>query len=160
MFKDVLACIDSNEFSCKNEMGEFMYTDIEKLVSNIRNNTISEIDAKKCLNALKEITNTEIKYKRLIPKLKELLNLFSDLDTILTDKTLKSEDEKVESRKEEKEKAESRKEEDEYENKDEDYDNKNEYEYDDETMNQNEIIKKEIIVYMKKLTNQNHLKTK
>ena len=59
------------------------------MVNNIRNNTISEIDAKKRLNTLNEIKNAEIKYKRLIPKQIELLNLFSDLlDTILTDKTL------------------------------------------------------------------------
>ena len=59
-FKEILAIIDSNEFSYKNEIGEF----IEDLVNNIRNNTISKIDAKKRLNALKEIKNVEkIKYK-------------------------------------------------------------------------------------------------
>ena len=62
------------------------------MVNNIRNNTISEIDAKKDLNTLNEIKNAEIiKYKRRTPKQKELLTLFNDLlDTILTDKTLKS----------------------------------------------------------------------
>ena len=65
------------------------------MVNNIRNNTISEIDAKKSLNALNKIKNAEIKYKRLIPKQKELLNLFNNLlDTILTDKALKSESQK------------------------------------------------------------------
>ena len=59
-FKEILAIIDSNELSYKNKIGEF----IEDLVNNIRNNTISEIDAKKRLNALKEIKNVEkIKYK-------------------------------------------------------------------------------------------------
>ena len=70
---------------------EFKYIDIKDLINNIKNNTISETDAKKSLNALNKIKNAEIKYKRLIPKQKELLNLFNNLlDTILTDKTLKS----------------------------------------------------------------------
>ena len=66
------------------------------MVNNIRNNTISEISAKKGLNALHETKNTEIKkYKRHSPGQKEWLNLFNDLsDTILTDKTLKSKSQK------------------------------------------------------------------
>ena len=70
-------------------MGEFKYIHIRDLVNNIRNNTISEISAKKGLN---EIKNAEIiKYKKRTPKHQELLNLFNDLlDTILTDKTLMS----------------------------------------------------------------------
>ena len=87
------------------------------MVNNIRNNTISEIDAKKDLNTLNEIKNAEIiKYKKRTPGHKELLNLFNDLlDIILTDKTLESEsqedkNEKVESKKEENKKVESRKE--------------------------------------------------
>ena len=62
------------------------------MVNNIRNNTISEISAKKGLNTLNEIKNAEIiKYKKRTPKQKELLNLFNDLlDVILTDKTLMS----------------------------------------------------------------------
>ena len=79
------------------------------MVNNIKNNTISEIDAKKRFNTLNKIKNAEIIHKRLIPGQKELLNLFNDLlDIILTDKTLKSEsqedknkNEKVESKKEE-----------------------------------------------------------
>ena len=43
---------------------------MKDLVNNNQNNTISEIDAKKSLNALNKIKNTEIKYKRLIPKQK------------------------------------------------------------------------------------------
>ena len=67
------------------------------MVNNIKNNTISEIDAKKSLNTLNKIKNAEIKYKRLIPKQKELLNLSNDLlDTILTDKTLESKRQKDE----------------------------------------------------------------
>ena len=114
------------------------------MVDNIKNNTISEIDGKKLLNALNEIKKAEIiKYKKCTPGEKELLNLFVDLfDIISTDKTLESESqdeneyEKVESRKEENEyKYEY---EDEYENEDDD-----EYEYenedDDETLSQNKI---------------------
>ena len=63
------------------------------MVNNIKNNTISEIDAKKDLNTLNKIKNAEIiKYKKRTPGHKELLNLFNDLlDIILTDKTLESE---------------------------------------------------------------------
>ena len=51
---------------------------------------------KKSLNTLNEIENAEIiKYKRRTPKQKKLLNLFNELlDTILTDKTLKSNSQK------------------------------------------------------------------
>ena len=70
----LLAISDSNKFNYKKKIGEFKYIDIKDLVNNIRNNTISEIDAKKSLNALNKIKNTEIKYKRLIPGQKELLN--------------------------------------------------------------------------------------
>ena len=146
------------------------------MVNNIRNNTISEIDAKKDLNALNKIKNVEIiKYKKHTPGHKKLLNLFDDLsDIILTDKTLKSENqenenEKVESKKEENEKVETGKEENkdeeyenenEYENEDDDYENKNEYECDDETRYQNKTMKKlndnldEIIVKSKSFEDQ------
>ena len=64
-FKEILAIIDSNEFSYKNKIGGFSYVDIKDLVNNIRNNTISEIDTKKYLNALDEIRNVEIIKKRI-----------------------------------------------------------------------------------------------
>ena len=88
----MLATIDRNKFNYKNKIGEFKYIDIKDLVNNIKDNTISEIHAKKDLNTLNEINNAEIiKYKRRTSKQKKLLNLFNDLlDTILTDKTLKS----------------------------------------------------------------------
>ena len=98
-FKEVLAITGSNKFSYKNKIGEFKYTDMKDLVNNIKDNTISEIDAKKDLNALNEIKKAEIiKYKKHTPGHKKLLNLFDDLsDTILTDKTSESqENEKVE----------------------------------------------------------------
>ena len=86
----MLAIIDSNKFNYKNKIGEFKYIDIKDLVNNIKNNTISEISAKKSLNTLNEIKNTEIiKYKKRTTGRKELLNLFNDLlDAILTNKTL------------------------------------------------------------------------
>ena len=46
-FKEILPIIDSNEFNYKYKIGEFKYIGIKNLVNNIRNNTISEIGAKK-----------------------------------------------------------------------------------------------------------------
>ena len=43
----MLAIIDSNKFNYKNKIGELNYIDIKDLVNKIRNNPISEIDAKK-----------------------------------------------------------------------------------------------------------------
>ena len=126
--------MNSNKFNYKNKIGEFKYIDIRDLANNIRNNTISERDAKKNLNALNTIKNAEIKFKKLTPKQKELLNLFNDLlNIILTDKTLESEIQ------EDKNKNENEDEDDDYENKNEDdYENEDD---NDETMSQNEIIK-------------------
>ena len=50
-----------------NKIGDFKYIDIKDFVNNIKNNTISEIDAKKRLNTLNLIKNSEIEHKRLIP---------------------------------------------------------------------------------------------
>ena len=58
-FKEILTIIDNNKFGHKNKIGEFKYTDIKDLVDNIKNNTISEINAKKDLNALNEIKKQE-----------------------------------------------------------------------------------------------------
>ena len=141
----------------RNKIGEFKYIDIKDLVNNTKNNTISEIDAKKDLNALNKTKKSEIiKYKKPTPGHKELLNLFNDLsDIILTDKTLESENQEDEN-KNENEKVENIKEENEDEDDDEkkevenkDYQNEDyeyeddDYEYeDDETIDQNKIIKK------------------
>ena len=145
-FKNILAIIDSNKFNYKNKIGEFKYIDIKDLVNNIRNNTISEISAKKGLNTLNEIKNAEIiKYKRRTPKQKELLNLFNDLlDTILTDKTLKSKSQKDNTLMSSKDENENENGNDKTlmsSNKDDDNENDNENENeddDDETMSQNE----------------------
>ena len=101
------------------------------MVNNIRNNTISEIDAKKRLNTLNIIKNSELKHRRIISGQKELLNLFDDLSNIiLTDKTLKSESQE--------DKNEENENENDYENEDEDdyYD----YENQNKTIDQNKII--------------------
>ena len=75
-FKEILTIIDSNKFGHKNKTGELKYIDIKDLLSNIRKNITSEIDAKKRLNTLNIIENSEIKHKRLITGQKELLYLF------------------------------------------------------------------------------------
>ena len=63
----MLAITDSNKFNYKNKIGEFKYIDMKYLVNNIRNNTISEILAKKGLKILNEIKNAEkIKIKSTI----------------------------------------------------------------------------------------------
>ena len=63
-FEKMLATIDSNKFNHKNKIGEFKYNDIKDLVNNIKNNTISAIDAKKNLKTLIKIRNAElIEYK-------------------------------------------------------------------------------------------------
>ena len=46
-FKEILAIIDSNKFNYRNKIGEFKNIGIRDLVNNIKNNTISEISAKK-----------------------------------------------------------------------------------------------------------------
>ena len=68
-FKEILTIIDNNKFGHKNKIGDFKYIDIEDLVNKIKDNTISEIDAKKRLNTSNIIKNSEIKYpwtKRII----------------------------------------------------------------------------------------------
>ena len=84
------------------------------MVNNIKKDAISGTDAKKDLNALKEITKAEIiKYKKRTPGHKKLLDLFNGLsDIILTDKTLESQENKKE-------------ENEDYKNEDQDQDYKN-----------------------------------
>ena len=79
------------EFNYKNKIGEFKYIDIKNLVNNITNKAISEIDAKKDLNALNEIKKAEItKYKKHTPGHKKLLNLFNNLlNILLTEKNIR-----------------------------------------------------------------------
>ena len=136
-FKEILTIIDSNKFGHKNKISDFEYIDIKDLVNNIKDNTISEIDAKKRLNTSNKIKNSEIKHKRLIFGQKELLNLLNDLsDIILTDKTLMSSKDEKEKLKEEKENdklKEKKENENENENENEDK-NEKENEDDDDIM--------------------------
>ena len=92
-FKNFLAIIDSNKFNYKHKIIEFKYFEIKDLVNKIKNNRISEIFPKNGLNALNKLKNAKIiKYKNCTPGQKELLNSFNNFsDTILADKTLKSE---------------------------------------------------------------------
>ena len=73
-FKKILIIIDSNKFGYKNKIGELKYIDIKDLVNNVKNNTISEIDAKKRLHTLNITKYSEIKHRRIISGQKELLN--------------------------------------------------------------------------------------
>ena len=52
-FEKMLAIIDTNKFNYKNKIGKFKYIDIKNLLNNIKNNTISEIDAKKKFKQIK-----------------------------------------------------------------------------------------------------------
>ena len=78
-FNEILTTIDNNNFNHKNKIGKFKFNDINNLINNIKNNTISESDAKKKINELNEIKKVEIKGKRLIDSQKILLKLFDDL---------------------------------------------------------------------------------
>ena len=69
-FKEILAIIDSNKFNYKNKIGEFKYTDIKDLVDNIKDNTISEIDANKRLNTLNKVKELNDYLDEIIDKSK------------------------------------------------------------------------------------------
>ena len=73
-FNKILTIIDNTGFNHKNKIGILKFNDINKLISNIKNNTISEADTKKKINEL-----NEIKGKRPINGQKILLNLFDNL---------------------------------------------------------------------------------
>ena len=82
-FNKILTTIDSNNFNHKNKIGKFKFNDINNLINNIKNNTISEAATKKKINELNKIKKVETKGKRLINSQKTLLSLFDDLKTIL-----------------------------------------------------------------------------
>ena len=63
------------------------------MINAIKNNAISEANAKKKINELHEIKKIEIKGKRLINGQKILLNLFDDLiETIFSNNKIVNED--------------------------------------------------------------------
>ena len=45
-FKEILTITDSKKCGYKNKIGDFKYIYIKFMVNNIKDNTISEIDAK------------------------------------------------------------------------------------------------------------------
>ena len=73
-FNKILTTTDSNNFNHKNKIGKFKFNDINDLINNIKNNTISEADTKKKINKLNEIKKVETKGKRLINSQKTLLS--------------------------------------------------------------------------------------
>ena len=54
-FNKILTTIDSNKFNHKNKIGKLKFNDINNLINNIKNNVISETDAKQKLNELDKI---------------------------------------------------------------------------------------------------------
>ena len=62
-FNKILTTIDDNNFNHKNKTGKSKFNDINNLINNIKNNTISEADTKKKINELNEIKKAEIKGK-------------------------------------------------------------------------------------------------
>ena len=92
-FKKILTAIESNGFNHKNKIDKLRFNDINNLVNDSKNNTISEALAKQKLNALNEIKKAETKNKRLINGQKILLNLFDDLvETIFNNNKIVNED--------------------------------------------------------------------
>ena len=81
-FNKILTIIDSNNFNHKNKIGKFKFNGINGLINNIKNNTISEANAKKKINELNKTKKVETKGKRLINSQKILLSLFDYLKTI------------------------------------------------------------------------------
>ena len=51
-FYKILTTIDNNNFNHKNKIGKLKFNDINDLINNIKNNTISEADIKKKINEL------------------------------------------------------------------------------------------------------------
>ena len=80
-FNKILTTIDNNNFNHKNKISKFKFNDINDLINNIENNTISEAAAKKKIDELNEIKNVEAKGKRLINSQEKLISLFVDLKT-------------------------------------------------------------------------------
>ena len=77
-FNKILTTIDSNNFNHKNKISKFKFNDINDLINNIKNDTISEADIKKKINELNEIKEVETKGKQLIDIQKTLLSFFDN----------------------------------------------------------------------------------
>ena len=95
-FNKILTTIHSKNFNHRNKIGKLKFKDINNLINNIKNNTISEALAKQKLDALNEIKKAEIKNKRLISSQKKLLKLFDELiETIFDNKSVSKIDDNV-----------------------------------------------------------------
>ena len=70
-FNKILATIDNNNFNQKNKVGKFKFSDINGLINNIKNNSISEVDAKNKINQLNKIKKVKANGKRLIENKKD-----------------------------------------------------------------------------------------
>ena len=60
-FNKILTTISNKNFNHKNKIGNFKFNDINNLINNIKNNTISEADTKKKIN---ELNKTKGRNKR------------------------------------------------------------------------------------------------
>ena len=60
-FNEILTTIDSNYFNHKNKIDKFKFNEINDLINNIKNNTISEANAKKKINELNKIKKSRNK---------------------------------------------------------------------------------------------------
>ena len=60
-FRKILTTTDNNKFNHKNKIGKLKFNDINNLINNIKNNTISETDAKQKLNAFEKLKKVEKK---------------------------------------------------------------------------------------------------
>ena len=53
-FNEILTTIDSNNFTHKNKISKLKFNDINNLINDIKNSTISEANVKKKINELNE----------------------------------------------------------------------------------------------------------
>ena len=70
-FKIILSTIYSDNFNHKNKIGKLKFNDINSLINSVKDDTISEADTKKKMNALDRIKKAEVKNKRLISSQKQ-----------------------------------------------------------------------------------------
>ena len=65
-YNEILTTIDNSNFNHQNEIGKLKFNDINDLINNIKNNTISEADTKNKINKLNEIkkVNDLLKIKK------------------------------------------------------------------------------------------------
>ena len=65
-FKKILTIFDNNGFNHKNKIGKLTFNNINNLIINIKNNTISEADTKKKINKLNEVKRQQQKINVLL----------------------------------------------------------------------------------------------